>query len=89
MSPFRPPFYEYAQKMREVSKSWVTDVSLADSNTTEGSTEILKLYSGYQPAISPCGQVRAKGAVNGERRILIILQQFTDVTLVNEDSCSR
>ena len=52
--------------MREVSKSWVTDVTIADSNTTEGSTEILKLYTSYQPVISPCGQVRAKGAVNGE-----------------------
>ena len=52
--------------MREKSKSWVTDLTLADPNTTEGITEIMKLYTKYQPVISTCGTVRAKGAVNGE-----------------------
>ena len=54
--------------MREPSKSWVTDLTLADPNTTEGITEIMKMYTKYQPVISTCGGVRAKGAVNGEQR---------------------
>ena len=62
---FRPPTYDYSKKMRTKTKSWVLDITLADPKTTEGITEIIKLYTKYTPVISECGNVRAKGSVNG------------------------
>ena len=66
----RPPQYEYAQKMREKSESWVLDLTGADPNTTEGITKVLKMCTSYAPVLSACGQVRAKIPINGETNFL-------------------
>ena len=74
----RIPPIPYAQKMKQKSNCGVLSVLDQDPSSSEGMNNVLKSFLPYVPAVSECGNVRAKTLVQGESNVKGIKNCWTE-----------